>query len=174
MTLHPARPYFTPPRARPGHTPRLRLKSKAPSSGAVDGAWWPRTRTLTRELPDLLEVLSLRLGPVQRVLYNVDEWAPAPTRIFVAGSAVRLDGYPFQPVDTIYVAGPHRTKIVLLVVPPRTDPDSANDILTAAAKTGSRTSTTDLLTAGAVGVAAREEGAAAQQRWESDGGGGSR
>jgi hypothetical protein len=26
----------------PEHTPRLRLKPKAPQTGYVDGAWWPR------------------------------------------------------------------------------------------------------------------------------------
>ena len=27
----------------PVHTPRLRLKPKAPQSGYVDGAWWPHS-----------------------------------------------------------------------------------------------------------------------------------
>ncbi|WP_459956134.1 DUF5994 family protein, partial [Mycobacterium avium] len=27
----------------PARTPRLRLKPKAPQSGYVDGAWWPRS-----------------------------------------------------------------------------------------------------------------------------------
>ena len=30
----------------PEHTPRLRLKPKAPQSGYVDGAWWPRSDDL--------------------------------------------------------------------------------------------------------------------------------
>ena len=38
----------------PEHTPRLRLKPKAPLSGYVDGAWWPRSDDLAAELPDLL------------------------------------------------------------------------------------------------------------------------
>ncbi len=41
------------------HTPRLRLKPKAPQSGYVDGAWWPYSDDLTAELPDLLAVLSV-------------------------------------------------------------------------------------------------------------------
>jgi hypothetical protein len=44
--------------APPVHTPRLRLKPKAPQSGYVDGAWWPHSEDLTAELPDLLSVLS--------------------------------------------------------------------------------------------------------------------
>ena len=49
----------------PEHTPRLRLKPKAPQTGYVDGAWWPRSDDLTTELPDLLAVLSVRLGPIE-------------------------------------------------------------------------------------------------------------
>jgi len=54
----------------PEHTPRLRLKPKAPLTGFVDGAWWPPSEDLTAELPDLLSVLSVRLGPISRLTYN--------------------------------------------------------------------------------------------------------
>jgi hypothetical protein len=54
MTLYEAgidvRRHQTPPI----HPPRLRLKPKAPQSGYVDGAWWPRSDDLSTELPDLL------------------------------------------------------------------------------------------------------------------------
>lgn len=52
----------------PARTPRLRLKPKAPQSGYVDGAWWPHSDDLRSELPDLLAVLSVRLGRIDRVL----------------------------------------------------------------------------------------------------------
>ena len=65
----------------PVHTPRLRLKPKAPQSGYVDGAWWPHSEDLTAELPDLLSVLSVRLGPIGRVIYSVNEWANATCKI---------------------------------------------------------------------------------------------
>ncbi|HVW42390.1 MAG TPA: DUF5994 family protein, partial [Amycolatopsis sp.] len=39
---------------------RLRLKPKAPTTGYVDGAWWPRPRDLSAELPALLAVLAVR------------------------------------------------------------------------------------------------------------------
>ncbi|WP_410639151.1 DUF5994 family protein [Amycolatopsis sp. lyj-346] len=44
------------------HSPRLRLKPKAPTTGYVDGAWWPTSRDLTAELPPILAVLAVRLG----------------------------------------------------------------------------------------------------------------
>ncbi|MHA7651800.1 DUF5994 family protein, partial [Mycobacterium sp. ML5] len=109
----------------PAHTPRLRLKPKAPQSGYVDGAWWPHSDDLTAELPDLLSVLSVRLGPIGRVLYKLDDWATAPAKFETGGRTVRLDGYHRQPVNTVEILGINRNKIVLLVVSPHAEPDQA-------------------------------------------------
>jgi len=51
----------------PATEPRLRLKPAAPAMGHVDGAWWPRTRDLTAELPALLAAVAARLGRIDRV-----------------------------------------------------------------------------------------------------------
>jgi hypothetical protein len=117
----------------PVNTPRLRLKPKAPQSGYVDGAWWPQSADLMAELPDLLSVLSVRLGRIDRVVYNVNEWTKAPAKFATGGRMVRLDGYRRQPVNTIEVLGLNRNKVVLLVVSPDASPDQAHAILMAAA-----------------------------------------
>ena len=119
--------------APPVHTPRLRLKPKAPQSGYVDGAWWPHSEDLTAELPDLLSVLSVRLGPIGRVIYNVNEWAKPPAKFATGGRTLRLDGYRLQPVNTVQVLGLNGNKIDLLVVSPHADPDRAHAIMMAAA-----------------------------------------
>lgn len=119
--------------APPVHTPRLRLKPKAPQSGYVDGAWWPHSEDLAAELPDLLSVLSVRLGPIGRVIYNVNEWPKAPTKFATGGRMVRLDGYRLQPVNTVEVLGLNRNRIVLLVIRPHADQDQAHAIMMAAA-----------------------------------------
>ena len=117
----------------PDNTPRLRLKPKAPTTGYVDGAWWPHSDDLSIEVPDLLAVLSVRLGPIDRVIYNLTEWATAPKRLPTGGQVVRLAGYYRQPANTIEVLGVNRNKIVLLVIPAQTDPDQAHDAMMAAA-----------------------------------------
>jgi Family of unknown function (DUF5994) len=117
----------------PAQTPRLRLKPKAPQSGYVDGAWWPHSDELMTELPDLLSVLSVRLGPISRVMYNVNEWGKAPAKFASGMRSVRLDGYRRQPVSTVEVIGLNRSRIVLLVVSPRAEPDQAHAIMMAAA-----------------------------------------
>src|SRR5690242_8329420 len=77
----------------PRHTSRLRLKPKAPTSGYVDGAWWPRSRDLSVELPTLLVVLAVRLGHIARVTYNLGAWDPAARRLSVEGHVIRLEGF---------------------------------------------------------------------------------
>jgi hypothetical protein len=134
--------------APPVHTPRLRLKAKAPQSGYVDGAWWPHTDDLTADLPDLLSVLSVRLGRIARVLYNINDWATAPAKFATGGRTVRLDGYQRQPVNTVEVLGLNRNKIVLLVVSPHADPDQAHAIMLTAAGPSNAATVDNLLTTG--------------------------
>lgn len=138
--------------APPAHTPRLRLKSKAPRSGYVDGAWWPHSDDLTAELPDLLSVLSVRLGPIGRVIYNVNEWATPPTKFTTGGRTVRIDGYRRQPAGTVEVLGLHSAKIVLLVVSPRADPAQAHAIMMTAAGSGNASTVENLVRTNAADV----------------------
>jgi hypothetical protein len=125
------------------------LKPKAPTTGHVDGAWWPRSDDLTNELPDLLAVLSVRLGPIDRVMYNLAEWAQMPRRLATGGRAVRLDGYRRQPANTLEVQGIGRERILLLVVPPHTDADIAHEAMMTAAAPDNASTVGDLLAIGA-------------------------
>jgi hypothetical protein len=151
MTLIQDRTDVGQPNSPPEHTPRLRLKPKATRSGYVDGAWWPRSDDLAAELPDLLAVLSVRLGRIDRVMYNLNEWAKAPAKLATGGRRVRLDGYQRQPINTLEVLGLNRNRIGLLVVPPNADPDGAHATLMAAAAP-SNDSTVDSLLMGSARI----------------------
>ena len=169
MTLQQARTYVGRHHTPPEHTPRLRLKPKAPQSGYVDGAWWPRSDDLTAELPDLLAVLSVRLGRIDRVIYNLNEWE-APAKLALGGRTVRLDGYRRQPINTVEVLGLDGSKIVLLVVPPHADPDDAHGTMMAAAGPNNASTVDNLLVISERDRGIRTQAAAAQERWESEGG----
>jgi Family of unknown function (DUF5994) len=145
MTLQDGRNTTGLTHTRPKTTPRLRLKPKAPLTGYVDGAWWPHSNDLTTELPDLLAVLSVRLGSIDRVIYNPADWAKAPTGFPTGGNIVRLGGHYRQPVNTIEVIGSNRNKLVLLVVPTRTDPEHAHAIMMSAAAPSNASTIDDLL-----------------------------
>ncbi|BBY78321.1 DUF5994 family protein [Mycolicibacterium parafortuitum] len=156
----------------PARTPRLRLKSKAPRTGYVDGAWWPRTEDLTTELPDLLAVLSVRLGRIDRVLYHLGAWANAPRKFTTGGRAVRLDGYRLQPLNSITVLGldGNHARLTLLVIPPRTDPDDAHTTMMAAAEAENAATLDGLLMMSPRERDRRTQATVAEDRWESEGG----
>ena len=133
MTLRTGRSSTDSTQARPRITPRLRLKPKGSTAGSVDGAWWPHSDDLPVELPDLLAVLSIRLGPIDRVTYNFADWATAPAKFPTGDEMVGLSGYYQQPGNTIQVVGVDCAKLVLLVVPTRTEAEHAHDIMMSAA-----------------------------------------
>jgi hypothetical protein len=85
----------------------------------LDGAWWPRTASIARELPELIDALSTRLGEI--IAINVN-WSS------LEGSPV-LDGLNHvKTADSARVVGHQRLMMVtgslasanLLVVPCRT------------------------------------------------------
>ncbi|MFE7741534.1 DUF5994 family protein [Nocardia sp. NPDC057455] len=116
----------------PDYTPRLRLKPKVHRGDYIDGAWWPRSDDLTAELPDLLAVLTVRLGPIWRVVYDPTCWADAPRHTTVhGGQTVRLDSYVFELWNTMYLFGRDNDLIVLRVIPSDTDEDIAHTALMA-------------------------------------------
>ncbi|OBK36105.1 hypothetical protein A5658_06860 [Mycobacterium sp. 1245111.1] len=133
MTLRHSRSSTDSTQTRPRTTPRLRLKPKGSTAGHVDGAWWPHSDDLPIELPDLLAVLSIRLGRIDRVTYNFTDWASAPYKFPTGEDMVALRGYYQQPGNTVQIVGINRTKLVLLVVPTRTDAEHAHDIMMSAA-----------------------------------------
>jgi Family of unknown function (DUF5994) len=146
MTLQKSNTNVARRQTPPERTPRLRLKPKAPLSGYVDGAWWPHSDDLAAELPDLLAVLSVRLGPIARVIYSLDEWPKAPKKLATDGRTVRLDGYRLQPVNTVEVLALNSKKIVLLVVSPQAGPDQAHAIMMTAAGPNNALTVNSLLT----------------------------
>jgi hypothetical protein len=132
----------------PTDTSRLSVKPDAPTTGFVDGAWWPASRDLAAEVPALAAELTDRLGPIQSVSYRIGAWDPVPRKITVGTAAVRMAGYRTQDHDTVDVIGDRR-RLTLLVVPPETDPRAAQDALAAASGVGNTDDVATLLRAGA-------------------------
>jgi Family of unknown function (DUF5994) len=131
---------------------RLKLKPKAPVCGYVDGAWWPRSRNLSVELPALLRVLAVRLGPVERGRYHLSDWdSPTPRRINLDGTVVRLAGYRAPPRNTIDVLTRAQT-LTLLVVAPQASVQDANRAMTAAGQRANTATADELLGLAPTGV----------------------
>jgi hypothetical protein len=137
--------------ATAGQSPRLRMKPAAPTTkdaGYVDGAWWPRSRDLSAELPTLFDGLAERLGAVRRLNYNLTEWDTTARRIDAADRSVRLGGYRYQGANTVDVTGSAGRRIILLVIPPETSAADARTVSLAAAGTDNVESVDTLLAGG--------------------------
>ncbi|MBF6210098.1 hypothetical protein IU469_21555 [Nocardia puris] len=99
-------------------TPGPRLHLHPDASDYIDATWWPRSGVLVTELPDLLTALQLRAGPISRVVYDPTAWSEAERSLRMDDRVIRLDPYPFELFDTMYVYGTNGAVIVLQVVHP--------------------------------------------------------
>jgi Family of unknown function (DUF5994) len=108
---------------RGGIDVRVSLRDDAgEGTSSFDGAWWPRSRDLAREVPELIAELERRGVKVERFTYALDSWAPAPRKLVVLGRVVRTGGFRSmdpQVVCLSWAGGNQRAD--LLVVPPETD-----------------------------------------------------
>lgn len=108
---------------------RLELCSRSNIEGAVDGAWWPNSKDLGRELPDLVAVFGSVIGPVRRVVYDPKAWLSAPSRIIRGNIVIPVDPYRLVNGDVIYLIGTHSRDAVLFVVPPSSAKPVAHRVL---------------------------------------------
>lgn len=150
---------------------RLRLKPHVASAGYVDGAWWPRSRSLRAELPELLEALRPRLGRIERLAYNLSDWELTARKAVVGSELVRLDGFFSQAPDLVTVVGAvGRTRMTLLVVPPETADVIARRVLLTAARPDNTDGPDVLLAARTTTDTATDGPDVAAERWEGEGG----
>ncbi|MFI9247990.1 DUF5994 family protein, partial [Streptomyces sp. NPDC053086] len=64
---------------------RLVLAPTMSRDGMFDGAWWPRSKHVLAELPDLITALSAHLGRIVRVGLDTSAWYEVPRSVAGAG-----------------------------------------------------------------------------------------
>src|SRR3954454_3741148 len=78
----------------PPDSARLHLMTAHPSKGrpqnTLDGAWWPRSRELAREVPMLVAEFAELGVRVTRFVYNPSLWLIAPPKVAAGGRNVHL------------------------------------------------------------------------------------
>jgi len=125
--------------------PRLSIEPSLSHTGMFDGAWWPRSRRLDRELPALVLALRDVVGPVLHVAVERSAWDDLPSRVTVDGRVVRVNCFSSS-THTMSVGGGHQDHFLLMVVPPRTRAAVAKAAMRAASRPGNSTSALRLLT----------------------------
>lgn len=174
------------PRRRAGDAAPVRLALIDPPAErtTLDGAWWPRSRSLSDDLPGLVQELHRRGIRVTRVAYNPQAWDPAPRRLAADGRLIRLGWFTSIDPQLLNLTGDFtRGRLDLLVVPPDTSAAAAEQASTAAVdRTNRRTPTALLATLHPTGPpvprlpadvsagATAPGGTDAAQVWDSEGG----
>lgn len=115
---------------------RLRMTPRLIHANRLDGAWWPRSSDLIKELPPLLDAVAKRIGRVRGVLLNQDEWLPTPVDWTPAGNRVRIGWYGHQEAHMAVLIGDSAKRVDLLVIPSADDPASASAAMTLATTMG--------------------------------------
>ena len=128
---------------RPG-TAVVRLETTQDRQGVLDGAWWPRSRDITAELPRLITALTEYLGPITRVGLDAGAWEGLPTRMTIDDRLVHIDSFPVGD-DTVLVTRGEQDLFSLLVVPPHATPEAARAAMAEAVRAGSVTQAEQIL-----------------------------
>lgn len=149
--------------------PRLALKPAGAARGLLDGAWWPRSRDLTRELPALIDTLDRRWARVTRVAVHPSLWPVIPHRVPASGHVVHIGWFAEQDPNKLLLLSYTTGRLDLLVIPPECDLAAATRLMAAAGDPGCRLTASGLMADDerlrAMGIDRRGEA-----DWESEGG----
>ncbi|WTK12277.1 DUF5994 family protein [Streptomyces sp. NBC_01530] len=147
ITDHPAL------RAAPFRVPTARLALKpvslSPGQVELDGAWWPRSRDLSDELPALADVLDPLWGRITRIAVNARYWPNLPQRIFVNGHVVKVGWFTSEldPHKILLLSGTSGRWDLLVIPPETTAPSAARLMAAAGASTAPQSTATALMAA---------------------------
>ena len=95
----------------------VRLGLASTLGGELDGAWWPHTSTMVRELPDLVEALHPAMGEVLDISIN---WALGSATPILSTSALGGKIVAGGPRYRLMAFRSGSARARLLVVPPMT------------------------------------------------------
>ncbi|WKX71304.1 DUF5994 family protein [Streptomyces sp. XD-27] len=149
---------------------RLALTPAGAPPGLLDGAWWPRSRDLFRELPALTDRLDRCWGRITHVTVNPTHWPVIPPKVPVTGHTVHVGWFtdeqdPHKLILLSYNAG----RWDLLVIPPETGAASAARLMSAATIPGSLLTASRLMDdEDAIRDAAEDRGR--ESEWDTEGG----
>jgi hypothetical protein len=103
---------------------RLQL-NRTMGDGTQDGTWWPQTRDLNIELPDLVDNFPKVYGLVDRIVLARPHWDTAPSQVRVARGLLPVDPSPRETDSQVLLSMSTRRKIALVVTPPEGLPPAA-------------------------------------------------
>ncbi|MFI1963899.1 DUF5994 family protein [Streptomyces pathocidini] len=123
----------TPPLNAPVPSPPARLSLTPADSGPglLDGAWWPYSRDLARELPALIDVLDCRWGRITRVAVNPTFSPVIPREVPVGGHLVHVGWFAAEQDPHKLLLSCRAGRWDLLMIPPEREDTSAARLMAA-------------------------------------------
>ncbi|MFE1286340.1 DUF5994 family protein [Streptomyces sp. NPDC058751] len=149
---------------------RLSLTPKTTLVGLLDGAWWPRSRHLATELPDLVDALEEHFGRITRVVVNPTRWPVVPHKVASGRHTVHVGWFTEQDPDKMILLSYTVGRCDLLVIPPETEPAAAARLMTAAAIPGSSLTAGVLMSDEAATGRRMRDARSSEDAWETEGG----
>jgi hypothetical protein len=86
--------------------------------GTQDGTWWPQTRDLSIELPDLVDNFPEGYGLVDRILVARPDWDTAPRQVLVRRGPLEVGPCPRDIAHQVLLSMSTRREIALIVTSP--------------------------------------------------------
>lgn len=123
---------------------RLRM-SEHPGRDRLDGGWWPQSRDLAVELPDLVANFPPELGRIMRAVYSPPDWDSHERRVPLARGNLKVGSFPHDNTHLIEVQLRNRDRLRLLVVPPAMSEAQGTEALLAASTAGNSHTPAELL-----------------------------
>jgi hypothetical protein len=123
-----------------GASLRLRLRNSADLAG-IDGAWWPRSRSLQSEAADLVDNFPDSVGRISRLLFSRPDWDDSTVdgrgvrKVRAARGPVKVGSFPTDDTRLMIISLLSGRRLKLRVIPSATDPAEARQLLRAAVET---------------------------------------
>jgi hypothetical protein len=134
-----------PPTAAEGTVRLALLPHVVGEPSLLDGAWWPRSRELSLEIPLLAEELAKTGIRITRVIYYPSGWQVAPPKLTVAGHRIHLGWFREIDPHLVSLRIGQDQRLDLLVVPSETDPEQAARAMTLASTARNELTPTEVL-----------------------------
>jgi hypothetical protein len=123
----------TSPSGNPDLPARLTLLPPSTGLHLINGAWWPRSHDLGRELPGLLTALEKRWPHITRVTVSRSMWRVRPGVLVLGDRELHINRSEAIPrLHTIRLLSYGVGRCDLLVVPPGATPAEALGLMSAA------------------------------------------
>jgi hypothetical protein len=104
-----------------GSTARLPLRLELNDrlgEGPLDGSWWPQSRDLSVELPDLVDHFPAEHGQVYRAVFSRPDWDTTPHRVQVHRGLIKVGSFPDDDTHQIWLTMSNHRMIGLSVQAP--------------------------------------------------------